>query len=149
MEHFRYWITSIVLKNDTSENFRIEFKENVKSPGDDEEQKRLDFIVGEDPETGKHFGPAWKNFGYKGPRYHDGFLYGELDEKLDMTGTLSICFHLSTLLFRNVSNLRNTRRNICHKIVPLRKNFEWKTLGNFLNHLFRTKLLILQYYFQL
>ena len=95
IEHFRYWITSIILKNDTSENFRIEFKENVKSPGDDDAQTRLDFITRKEKETGKYFGPAWKNFGYKGPRYHDGFLYGELDEKLHMTGTLSICFDLS------------------------------------------------------
>ena len=69
----------------------IEFKGNVTNPKNDEKESRLDFIVKVNIETGKPIGPAWKNFGYSGLKYHDGFLYGKLDEKLHMTGTLSIC----------------------------------------------------------
>ena len=38
--------------------------------------------------TGKPIGVAWKNFGYKGPKFHDGVLYGEPNLKMEMTGTI-------------------------------------------------------------
>ena len=79
------------MKEETDNNFIVEFKENVKTLKEIEAQRRLDFIARRDVKSGKSFGPAWKTFGYKGPRYHDGFLYGLVDEKLHMTGTLSIC----------------------------------------------------------
>ena len=44
----------------------------------------------QDEITGKPIGVAWKNFGYKGPKFHDGFLYGELTSKLEMTGILQL-----------------------------------------------------------
>ena len=51
-----------------------------------EEQTRLDFIVKLNRKTGDTIGPAWKNFGYRGPRYHDGFLYGKVDGNKELTG---------------------------------------------------------------
>ena len=81
-------MSSIKLKEELDDNFIVEFKENVKTFRDTEAQRRLDFIARK--KSGKPFGSAWKTFGYKGPKYHDGFLYGLVDEKLHMTGTLSI-----------------------------------------------------------
>ena len=52
-----------------------------------EEETRLDFIVKLNRKTGDAIGPAWKNFGYRGSRYHDGFLYGKVDGKKELTGT--------------------------------------------------------------
>ena len=51
-----------------------------------EEETRLDFIVKLNRKTGDTIGPAWKNFGYRGSRYHDGFLYGKVDGKKELTG---------------------------------------------------------------
>ena len=68
-------------ENSTDENFIIQYKENVKDG-----KRRLDLILRKDSKTGRPIGPAWKAFGHKGPRYHDGFLYGVVDEKLHMTG---------------------------------------------------------------
>lgn len=89
-------MSSIKLKEELDDNFIVEFKENVKTFRDTEAQRRLDFIARK--KSGKPFGSAWKTFGYKGPKYHDGFLYGLVDEKLHMTGTLSI--FLSNFLSR-------------------------------------------------
>jgi len=77
-------MSSIKLKEQLDDNFIVEFKENVKTFRDTEVQRRLDFIARK--KSGKPFGSAWKTFGYKGPKYHDGFLYGLVDEKLHMTG---------------------------------------------------------------
>ena len=61
---------------------------------DVEAQTRLHFIVRLDKEAinkkkGKLMtkGPAWKSFGEIGARFHDGFLYGKLDDSTnEMTG---------------------------------------------------------------
>ena len=53
-----------------------------------EEQTRLDFIVKLNKKTGETIGPAWKIFGYRGPRYHDGYLYGKVDGNKELTGKL-------------------------------------------------------------
>ena len=86
--HLRYWISSIDIENMKSPyDFIVDFKYRVKPPKSKEEETRLDFIVKLDSETGKVTGPAWKNFGYRGPRYHDGYLYGKIDENHELTGT--------------------------------------------------------------
>ena len=36
----------------------------------------------------KPIGVAWKTFGHKGPKFHDGFLYGKPNTNLEMTGIL-------------------------------------------------------------
>ena len=38
--------------------------------------------------TRQPVGVAWKTFGHKGPKFHDGFLYGKPNTNLEMTGIL-------------------------------------------------------------
>ena len=58
----------------------------TQKSGHKDHESRLDFVVRQDEITGKPIGVAWKTFGYKGPKFHDGFLYGEPTSKLEMTG---------------------------------------------------------------
>ena len=51
-------------------------------------ERWLDFVMRLDEITGKPIGVAWKNFGYKGPKFHDRFLYGEPNLKMEMTGMI-------------------------------------------------------------
>ena len=84
--HLRYWLSSIELKDNKSPlDFMVEFKHGVKTPKITEAQTRFEFIVKMD-QMMRPKGPAWKSFGSRGPRYHDGFLYGKLDESREMTG---------------------------------------------------------------
>ena len=94
--HLRYWISSVDIENKKSPyDFIVDFKYRVKPPKSKEEETRLDFIVKLDSKTGKVKGPAWKNFGYRGPRYHDGYLYGKIDENHELTGTS--LFNMTTI----------------------------------------------------
>ena len=72
--------------------FQILYKNlpKVQKSGHKATERRLDFVMRLDEVTGKPIGVAWKNFGYKGPRFHDGFLYGEPNSKMEMTGTLCV-----------------------------------------------------------
>ena len=63
---------------------------NLQKSGHKTTERRLDFVMRLDEVTGKPIAVAWKNFGYKGPKFHDGFLYGEPNSTLEMTGTLCI-----------------------------------------------------------
>ena len=98
--YLKYWIDSIdVEKIKSSYDFKVEFKYKVKPPKSIEEETRLDFIAKLDHITGKTIGPAWKNFGYKGPRYHDGYLYGKVDENQQFTGIFGYSAFRKNLVF--------------------------------------------------
>lgn len=85
--HLRHWLSSIqVVGNKSPTDYLVVFKPRVKTPKDVEEHTRLDLVVKLNEAIGKPIGKAWKNFGYKGPKYHDGFLYGKLDANNQMTG---------------------------------------------------------------
>lgn len=85
--HLRYWLNSIEVDfEQPSIGYIVKSKHNVTNPKTKEVQSRLDFIVKTEPKSGTPVGNAWKNFGYRGPRHHDGFLYGKLDEKQEMSG---------------------------------------------------------------
>ena len=79
-----------------------------------EEQTRLDFIVKLNRKTGDTIGPAWKNFGYRGPRYHDGFLYGKVDGKKELTGT---CYNYRGFNFESIENF--LVRSIKNALQPI------------------------------
>ena len=66
--------------------YRIEFRHNIKNVKDADPERRLEFITKLD-EWGKSIVMAWKSFGHRGPKFHDGFLYGKLDSNMEMTGS--------------------------------------------------------------
>ena len=78
--------------------YLVKFKNNVKISKGDDPQKRLDFIMKLNPVTGKPDGVAWKNFGYRGPKFHDGFLYGKPDDKINMSGKGSFTKYVDGIL---------------------------------------------------
>ena len=90
----RNWLDTIDTSPEkTPINFQILYKNlpRVQISGHRDIDRRLDFVMRLDEVTGKPIGVAWKNFGYKGPKFHDGFLYGESNSKMEMTG--NIYFH--------------------------------------------------------
>jgi hypothetical protein len=81
--YLRYWIRSIQMSTEKSpSNYAVWFMHRNK-PAED----RLHFIVKTDELTGKPRGPAWQNFGYHGPRFHDGHIYGKVDKNHQFTGS--------------------------------------------------------------
>ena len=81
--------------------FQIQYQNlpRVQKSGHRDTERRLDFVMRIDEVTAKPIGVAWKNFGYKGPKFHDGFLYGEPvvykwiiqqepNSKMEMTGNI-------------------------------------------------------------
>ena len=60
----------------------------TQKSGHKDSERRLDFVVRQDLGTGRPIGVAWQTFGYKGPKFHDGFLYGKPNTNLEMTGIL-------------------------------------------------------------
>ena len=89
----RHWLDTIDTSPETSPiGFQIQFQNlpRVQKSGHRDTERRLDFVMRIDEVTAKPIGVAWKNFGYKGPKFHDGFLYGEPNSTLEMTGTLCI-----------------------------------------------------------
>ena len=92
--HLRHWLDSLELQdNKCPLDFIVEFKYGVKLAKQVEAQTRLEFIVKLEKAAKNSYyitkpkGPAWKSFGEIGARFHDGFLYGKLDDSTnEMTG---------------------------------------------------------------
>ena len=53
-------------------------------------ERRLDFLIRLNEITGQPIGFAWKAFDNKGPKFHDGFLYGEPNSNLEITGIFEL-----------------------------------------------------------
>ena len=70
----------------TPADYHIAFIPNVRTIKSDDPQKRLDIIAKLNENTGVPIGKAWKSFGHKGSRFHDGFLYGTPNSKMEFTG---------------------------------------------------------------
>ena len=85
--NIRRWLDTLD-ENDlkTPLDYHIEFK-IVKLKNKDF-QKRLHFVSKRNFFTGKSMSKAWISFGDKGPKFHDGFLFGKLDSKFEFTGQL-------------------------------------------------------------
>ena len=87
----RHWLDTIDTSPETSPiGFQIQYQNlpRVQKSGHRDTERRLDFVMRIDEVTAKPIGVAWKNFGYKGPKFHDGFLYGESNSKMEMTGNI-------------------------------------------------------------
>ena len=89
-------------------DFQIVFKNlpRVHETGHKDTDHRLDFIMRLDEISGKPIGVAWKNFGYKGPKFHDGFLYGETNSTMEMTGTLYKLNSNKKFILKNIPQFR-------------------------------------------
>lgn len=110
--HLRHWLSSIQLTgNKSPTDYLVVFKPRVKTPKDVEEHTRLDFVVKLNS-IGNSIGKAWKNFGYKGPKYHDGFLYGKLDANNQMTGNSMLRQQVSKIIFHLVMHGLYSSREI-------------------------------------
>ena len=83
--NIRRWLDTLD-ENDfkTPVDYHIEFK-IVKLKNKDP-QKRLHFILRRNHLTGKSISKSWKSFGAKGPKFHDGFLFGKLNSNFEFTG---------------------------------------------------------------
>ena len=81
--------------------YQISYKilPRVQKSGHKDTERRLDFAIRLDEITGQPIGFAWKTFGYKGPKFHDGFLYGEPNYNLEMTGILWVGFKECVFFF--------------------------------------------------
>jgi hypothetical protein len=74
-------------------NYAVWFRHNVQNAKDGNEgEARLHFIVKTDELTGKPKGPAWQNYGYRGPRFHDGHIYGKVGNNHQFTGSKFVFF---------------------------------------------------------
>ena len=85
----RRWLDTIDTSSDKSPlGYQIVYKilPRTQKSGHKDSERRLDFVVRQDLGTGRPIGVAWQTFGYKGPKFHDGFLYGEPTSNLEMTG---------------------------------------------------------------
>ena len=87
----RRWLDTIDTSSDKSPlGYQIVYKilPRTQKSGHKDSERRLDFVVRQDLGTGRPIGVAWQTFGYRGPKFHDGFLYGEPTSNLEMTGIL-------------------------------------------------------------